>query len=320
MQSFQPQPTSELFRAVLASVSRSFYLTLRVLPEGLRQPIGLAYLLARTSDTIADSLQSRVEERVQALRLFLEALEGGALEPLQQSLQVLEQGIARPEEKRLIQRVPAMVHLLQQTEERDRADILWVLKIIVEGQALDIRRFGREGEVVSLKDPAELDEYTYSVAGCVGAFWTRLCFRHLPRYARLPQDRMESLGITFGKGLQLVNILRDFQEDLRNGRCYLPDAGIGESTKSLPGKALDKTYAFWTEKAMEWLDAGRVYAAAIRPWRLRLALYLPWALGVRTIELLRETPAHRVEHRIKVSRFEVKKSVIKGVFWAFFGK
>ena len=29
-------------------------------------------------------------------------------------------------------------------------------------------------------------------------------------------------GIRFGKGLQLVNILRDLPADLKKGRCYLP--------------------------------------------------------------------------------------------------
>ena len=43
-----------LLKDVLKGVSRSFYLTLRVLPKNLRAPIGLAYLLARTADTLTD--------------------------------------------------------------------------------------------------------------------------------------------------------------------------------------------------------------------------------------------------------------------------
>src|SRR6201996_7297104 len=44
-----------LLGPLLKSVSRSFYLTLRVLPKGMRDPVGLAYLLARAADTIADT-------------------------------------------------------------------------------------------------------------------------------------------------------------------------------------------------------------------------------------------------------------------------
>ena len=43
-----------LLTVLLRGVSRTFSLTLRVLPRSLRGPVGLAYLLARTADTIAD--------------------------------------------------------------------------------------------------------------------------------------------------------------------------------------------------------------------------------------------------------------------------
>ena len=41
---------------LLKSVSRSFHLTLRVLPAAIRPQIGLAYLLARATDTVAEPL------------------------------------------------------------------------------------------------------------------------------------------------------------------------------------------------------------------------------------------------------------------------
>ena len=51
-----PNPARALLLgSLLKSVSRSFYLTLRVLPTGMRDPVGLAYLLARAADTIADT-------------------------------------------------------------------------------------------------------------------------------------------------------------------------------------------------------------------------------------------------------------------------
>ena len=40
---------------LLKRVSRAFYLSIRVLPEPVRRPVGLAYLLARAADTIADT-------------------------------------------------------------------------------------------------------------------------------------------------------------------------------------------------------------------------------------------------------------------------
>ncbi len=59
---------------VLKGVSRSFVLTIRALPKGLRRPIGLAYLLARASDTIADTATAPVEARTECLRAFAGSL------------------------------------------------------------------------------------------------------------------------------------------------------------------------------------------------------------------------------------------------------
>ena len=60
-----------------------------------------------------------------------------------------------------------------------------------------------------------MDDYTYRVAGCVGEFWTRLCRAHLFPRAVVDDAMLLRDGIRFGKGLQLVNILRDIPADLR---------------------------------------------------------------------------------------------------------
>ena len=47
--------THELLHGILKQVSRSFYLTLNVLPANVRDQMGLSYLFARAADTIADT-------------------------------------------------------------------------------------------------------------------------------------------------------------------------------------------------------------------------------------------------------------------------
>src|SRR5437667_71593 len=63
---------------LLRSVSRSFYLSIRFLPALLREPIALAYLLARTSDTVADTSQIPVTVRIETLKLLSDAIQGAA--------------------------------------------------------------------------------------------------------------------------------------------------------------------------------------------------------------------------------------------------
>src|SRR5216117_3031821 len=54
----------DLLGDLLRQVSRSFYLSLAILPRPLREPIGLAYLLARAADTVADTRLIVREDRV----------------------------------------------------------------------------------------------------------------------------------------------------------------------------------------------------------------------------------------------------------------
>ena len=63
-------PTDELLGPILRDVSRAFYLTLRVLPGEVRQSIGLFYLLARTTDTIADTELIPADKRMLKLRQY----------------------------------------------------------------------------------------------------------------------------------------------------------------------------------------------------------------------------------------------------------
>jgi len=65
-----------LLTDLLKQVSRSFYLTLRVLPGAIRPQIGLAYLLARASDTIADTEFVPVSMRLKALDALRERFQG----------------------------------------------------------------------------------------------------------------------------------------------------------------------------------------------------------------------------------------------------
>ena len=91
---------------------------------------------------------------------------------------------------------------------------------------LDLQRFDNPHEIRALSTAADLDEYTYLVAGCVGEFWTRLCFRHVRQFSSRTEDEMLALGRRYGMALQLINVLRDAGSDLRAGRCYFPEHAI----------------------------------------------------------------------------------------------
>ncbi|MDQ3197682.1 MAG: squalene/phytoene synthase family protein [Verrucomicrobiota bacterium] len=291
-------------KAILKSVSRSFYLTIRFLPRLLRGPVSLAYLLARATDTIADTASIPAAIRLTTLRGLAQVIAGELdFDALSDSLRDFAAQQSDPHERTLIEKLPEILGGLAKLEAADRDDIREVLRTIVRGQELDLERFGDPEPPTSLQTAGELDEYTYLVAGCVGEFWTRLGFRHVPSFATRSPNEMTKLGIEYGKGLQLINVLRDRGADLRNGRDYLP-------AKELATESPEKIFACWLDRAEAGISAGIDYTSSLTTWRLRFATALPALIGARTIARLRK--AGPTEEKIKVPRREVRRILLRG--------
>ena len=301
---------------ILRSVSRSFYLSIRLLPAKLRDPIALAYLLARATDTIADTAEIsaaiRAEQLARLAQLIQQDAPPGGSFPEFAALQ------KNNDERVLIESLPACFRWLAAMPSADQRDIRKVLQAINEGQTFDVQRFGDARAIVALATAAELDRYTYLVAGCVGEFWTRTCFRHLPAFSSDSEQTMTDRGIAYGKGLQLINILRDVGADLRAGRCYLPadelhSLGISADDLAANPRAAEPMLARWRERAEEGIAEGIDYAAAIRSTRVRLATVLPALIGARTLALLRVAGPRVFTETIKVPRAEVRQILLTAV-------
>jgi farnesyl-diphosphate farnesyltransferase len=304
---------------LLKATSRSFYLTLRVLPARVRPQIGLAYLLARTTDTIADTELVPLALRLHALQILRERILGSRAEPGNFSELARQQG--SPAEKLLLEKIEESLALLKTLSPDDLKLVRDVLATITSGQELDLRRFEKASteKIIPLETAAELDDYTYRVAGCVGEFWTKICRAHLFPKARLDEKQLIADGIRFGKGLQLVNILRDLPADLKNGRCYLPLEKL-EPVHLLPETLLSPAneqkflplFHEFLDKAESHLRAGWNYTNTIpfSQFRVRLACAWPVLIGVRTVEKLRAVNSIGLQQRVKVSRREVR-----GILW-----
>lgn len=304
---------------LLRQVSRSFYLTLRVLPAAVRPQISLAYLLARTTDTIADTELLPQNQRLAALAALRERIAGSSAIPLALGEFAKNQG--SPGEQTLLQNCESSLKLLADSPQLDQRLIVQVLETIMSGQELDLRRFGSASgtNIVALASADELDDYAYRVAGCVGEFWTQICLAHLFSPAQVDSEQLLANGIRFGKGLQLTNILRDVPRDLRMGRCYLPLdqlRGNGLAPADLLHSSNEararRIYNEWLETAQAHLDAGWEYTNALPRGciRVRLACAWPLLIGARTLRLLRTGSFLDAARRIKVSRAEVR-----GVLW-----
>ncbi len=300
-------------KELLKATSRSFYLTLGVLPGRVRPQIGLAYLLARTADTIADTEILPVGQRLEALRQWRERILGQDAAPLNFGALAEQQG--SPAEKLLLEKTGDSLAALKEFSAEDQKLIRDLLATITGGQELDLQRFGgaTSEKVVALETAAELDDYTYRVAGCVGEFWTKICRAHLFPQEQMDERRFVAHGIRFGKGLQLVNILRDLPADLKKGRCYLPMEKL-EPAKLFPEILLSPVneakflplFHKHLDEAEAHLRAGWIYTNTLPfgQFRVRLACAWPILIGLRTIEKLRAANVIDLRRHVKISHGE----------------
>ncbi len=312
---------------ILKGVSRSFYLTLWALPKPVRPQISTAYLIARIADTIADTEAIQIEERIQTLIAFREKVSGidtPNTETLLSKFLTVEKLNCSPSEVKLLRNSDKIIEVMRSFEKSDIELICSTIKHITKGQELDLLRFSNacNGKIIALNTESELDQYTYLVAGCVGEFWTKICINHLSKFNHIDNQSIINYGIHYGKGLQLINILRDLPRDLRNGRCYLP-IEILNTVNLKPEDLLNPEneqkvrplYNNYIAKAQRYLDSGAKYIKTIpREYaKLRIATALPLLIGIKTLNKLSNERILNPEIKIKISRSEVWKTVAMSI-------
>lgn len=319
---------SQLLSDILPRVSRSFYLSLRILPSNVRPPLGLAYLFCRAADTIADTALLPPSQRLVQLERYRLAFSEGDLSPLPDLQQQLGEQQHSPAERELLLRLGACFELLSGLGPDDQQRIRELVLTLTQGMRMDLTVFpaedeGAAGRVAALRSRRDLDRYTYYVAGCVGEFWTKTAVARRPALRDWEPAVMAEHSVRFGKGLQLTNILRDLAHDLRLGRCYLPHEDLDRlgvkpeelfepaslsRIRPLLNELLDLTLSHY--------QAGWRYTLAIprREWRLRLACAWPLLIGVSTLTRLRGScRLLDPDVRLKIARPQVYGIVLRSL-------
>jgi farnesyl-diphosphate farnesyltransferase len=307
-------PLDKNLLALLERVSRSFALSMAVLPSGMRGPIGIAYLLARSADTIADTRIVRRADRLGYLDLFRRELDSPAPSRLGEIVEALTGPQRIPAERELLTRLPECLFAFRMLPPDDGRRVRQILLTLIEGMQADLRNFPGEdeGELAALETRQDLDRYTYYAAGCVGEFWTEMVMAHRSACRRWNGQEMRQLAVRFGQALQMTNVLRDLAQDLRIGRCYLPRqelaaAGLAPSDLLDPAAVarLRPLLRRLVARTLASYDDAWTYTRAIprREWRVRLACAWPMLIGLRTLERIARA-ANLLDPRVtvKISR------------------
>jgi farnesyl-diphosphate farnesyltransferase len=149
-----------------------------------------------------------------------------------------------------------------------------------------------------------------------------MCLAHFQIDPVLDRLQLIDNSIRFGKGLQLVNILRDLSADLLKGRCYIPEPALrlinlspSDLTKPANMEKFRPLYDSCLDRAQQHLQAGWQYTNTLPfSWlRVRLACAWPVLIGLRTIAHLRRENPLDGSRRVKASRREVKSIMLRSV-------
>lgn len=206
-----------LLEELLQKSSRTFALSIPLLPEDLQRSVGIAYLLFRIADTIEDELPCSIDDRRRALITIADRF-SETPEVMSEAIGAMRfstEALSNTGYADLLECTQTLIDAYRELGEAEQASIASHLSRTCRGMA---HFLGRD---LSSGTAQDLREYCYIVAGIVGEMLTELFMLHDPCLAGSRKELL-SEATAFGEGLQLVNIIRDSADDLHAGRCYLP--------------------------------------------------------------------------------------------------
>jgi farnesyl-diphosphate farnesyltransferase len=267
-------------KELVKSISRSFSLSLLMLPRPQRESVALTYCLARYADTLTDCGSWSSDERL----VHLESWENAILKK-DSKVWKLKGSLGSFDSKDSALLVEGDL-LLAAYFNLSKPHQEWgdeVLKTLFQGMKWDLKTFADASSarpVFGCRDAASFDWYCYLIAGCVGRYWVHIF--------NLPQN-LDLLSVAYGKGLQRINILRDVKEDWSRGRIYLPkeSCDFEDSPPWLSSRWTDFIRAYILE-TKQLLLSGVHFCEALPKtcFRLRFASMMPVMIGLETLALI----------------------------------
>lgn len=302
-------------KSILPGVSRTFALTIPVLPGELADVVTNAYLLCRLADTIEDDAGLDDSQKTAFHARFVRVVEG--LESAEAFAADLAPRLSErtlEEERDLVRNTARVIRMTLGFSAAERSALTRCLRIMCRGMP----QFQRNKSAAGLPSLRHLDEYCYYVAGVVGEMLTELFVLHCPELASR-REEMLRLAVSFGQGLQMTNILKDIWDDRQTGTCWLPrsvferhgfDLGTIESANDSPAFAagLNELIGIAHSHLRDALD----YSCHIPKRQAGIRKFCLWAIGmaVLTLRRIHDNPAFTAGAEVKISRRAVKTTVV----------
>lgn len=250
---------------MLKETSRTFFIPINFLESNLKKTVASAYLCMRAIDEIEDHPELEDEAKIHLLSATSELLKAPFDRFAYEALIKPYDNFLPPVTKRLADWIsvcpPEIVEKVKESTS-----------IMAAGMA----KWVEKKWVIETKE--DLDDYTYYVAGLVGTMLSDLWKWH---------DNTETdpeLAIAFGRGLQAVNMLRNYDEDLERGVTFVPDGWTREDMFNYANGNLEQ---------------ANQYVKSIKNKRILMFCKVPLALAHSTLKALKSG-------KEKITRSEVE--------------
>lgn len=297
---------------LLKNTSRSLYLSVQALPKKIRPAFGIAYLLCRYADTIADTELLPAKHRVHWIEHFPQLIEEQNPEEEKQLVGEISGNTDNPHEAELIKHLPACLQNYNQVNDLQKPFILEVVRNVCEGMKIDLSYFPHENFTApkAFANDEDLQHYCRLMGGKPGRFWSQLIYHATP--INMEKEKFYQLGERVGDALQIVNILRDLPKDLRLGRCYFPQSDLDNAHLSAEDLLKAENSARFGPIKQKWISWGKQNLVEGKKYysllpktdpRIRASVAWPMLWTADTfIKLAQEPELLNSQKRVKIPR------------------
>lgn len=240
---------------VLEATSRTFFIPISRLPPTLQEAVGAAYLCMRAIDEIEDHPGLPNADKARLLRSIARTYEAGT--PGTDGTAFRDLFAAAHAD------LPEVTRRLGDWNALAPRAI--APRVFDATAAMAERMAGWADCAWRVCSEADLDRYTYGVAGAVGLLLSDIW----SWFDGTATDRARAVG--FGRGLQAVNILRNRADDVRRGVDFFPEGWSD-------GRMFDY--------ARRNLELAAAYIGDLPPGPVRDFCTLPHALADATLDAL----------------------------------
>ena len=309
------QQDLEYQTSILPGVSRTFALTIPVLPGDLAVVVTNAYLLCRLADTIEDDVALDDRQKTEFHARFVRLVEGSEpAAPFAAELAPLLSERTLDDERDLVANAEKVIRVTHSFSGTERDALTRCISIMCRGMPA----YQRNKSLSGLQTLRNLDEYCYYVAGVVGEMLTGLFLAHCPELEP-KREHMMRLAVSFGQGLQMTNILKDIWDDRQAETCWLPRAVFERHGFDLDDLGTANDSAAFAAGLRELVGVAHAhlrnaleYSCLIPRKETGIRKFCLWAIGmaVLTLRKINQNPAFSSGNEVKISRRSVKATIL----------